>query len=442
MLLMIWGATLDLGLVNPILLSSAPTHIRLLFDILVLFLTAETLIHLVAASITSLRIGVADEDDDDADLLSPDQEGHEVHEAVNGFLTASPAPADRSNTTPPYYCGRLMQWLLDSPDTVGASAATLQAIHRLMALSDRMVPEQRRSRLLDAPRRHCRMCRRWKAPREHHCSVCRTCVPKMDHHCVFIGTCVDVTNQRYFTSLLVWLLLSCLFEFFFLLYAYIAYTFQVEQPLRRFAQQPSSRSLAVFMEGWTRFNGRGAALQSSQVLQVMFIALFGAVTLVYFVVTHVKALLTNTTAIEEEVLKEKRFLFNFSYQNPYNRSWLENIMETYGRPAAREARLSSSLTRRAAAWVTCSLLFPPPSSAEMIAEREERGALEEANPFPQGRPSAERRCLNGFRVVLWLLYMLVVPVLDDGDTYDGVHYPMVWTPDILSHSGVADALQE
>ena len=46
---------------------------------------------------------------------------------------------------------------------------------------------------------YCDKCQIYIPPRARHCDVCEKCILKRDHHCYVVGVCVGFRNQRYFT---------------------------------------------------------------------------------------------------------------------------------------------------------------------------------------------------------------------------------------------------
>mmetsp|Transcript_27607 Transcript_27607/g.51786 ORF Transcript_27607/g.51786 Transcript_27607/m.51786 type:complete len:293 (-) Transcript_27607:61-939(-) len=60
-------------------------------------------------------------------------------------------------------------------------------------------------------RRRCKHCLIYKPDRCHHCRICKTCILRMDHHCPWIMNCVGFRNHKYFSLLVLYSLLSCLF---------------------------------------------------------------------------------------------------------------------------------------------------------------------------------------------------------------------------------------
>ncbi|CAE7519592.1 zdhhc15 [Symbiodinium pilosum] len=60
-------------------------------------------------------------------------------------------------------------------------------------------------------RRRCKHCLIYKPDRCHHCRICKCCILKMDHHCPWIMNCVGFRNHKYFSLLVVYALLSCMF---------------------------------------------------------------------------------------------------------------------------------------------------------------------------------------------------------------------------------------
>lgn len=224
-----------------------------------------------------------------------------------------------------------------------ASPEVLEAIEQYIFTAEHLLtPFERRRWILDAPRRYCPVCQRYKAPREHHCGFCGECVAKMDHHCVWLGQCVDGANHRYFFSLLWWVWISVGVECLLLGYGYVAYgramQHRVNSTLSNTLGEESgntthllARTLISVKEPvvsssssfplQTCFGPRGADLQSSAVVEALATAAMVWMLVSLFLFFFAKNILTNTTSIEKEVLAQKRQLFDavssFQFENPY-----------------------------------------------------------------------------------------------------------------------------
>lgn len=223
-----------------------------------------------------------------------------------------------------------------SPACPTTPLAVLQAIEQYIFTSENILtPTQRRRWLLDAPRRYCKMCQRYKAPREHHCRICGECVPNMDHHCVWIGQCVDVLNERFFFSLLCWVWISVSVECVLLGYGYAAYSRMSKKMMMSAIELPSvsmkassSRLSSYSSSSWevhTPFGPNGSDLQSSYVVEVLVAAGTIWICISFFLLFFSKNIFTNTTSIEEKVLSQKQQLFSsvssFHFKNPYRILW-------------------------------------------------------------------------------------------------------------------------
>lgn len=221
------------------------------------------------------------------------------------------------------------------PDLHYASPFVLQAIEQYIYTAEHLLtPTQRRCWLLDAPRRFCHVCNRFKAPREHHCHLCRECVAKMDHHCVWIGQCVDVVTGRYFLSLLCWSWISCLVECLLLGYGHYVYRREETQMMRMMMmmeenvmQEPytSRFSSSSSVSLTTLFGPHAGGLQSSSMKAPFISSLVVLLGVSFFLIAFARNVWTNTTSVEWEVLEGKRRLFStgssFRFENPYRIVW-------------------------------------------------------------------------------------------------------------------------
>lgn len=223
------------------------------------------------------------------------------------------------------------------PDLHSAHPLVLQAIEQYIHTAEHVLtPTQRRCWLLDAPRRYCHVCHRFKAPREHHCHLCRECVAKMDHHCVWIGQCVDGVNGQYFLSLLCWSWISCLVECLLLSFGH--YVFRSEETqmmirrrmeekvvLETHASPVSTSSSSPPFSLTTLFGPHADGLQSSSVKTPLVSSLVVLLGVSFFLFTFARNVWTNTTSVEWEVLEEKRRLLSagssFRFENPYRIVW-------------------------------------------------------------------------------------------------------------------------
>eukprot|EP00796_Vickermania_ingenoplastis_P010080 gene10080-7050_t len=407
--LIIFGIFVPLRLVIPVLWAEQP-NVRLLFNGLVVFIGGEMLLHLFLASYYSFRIGGITEAEESG---KPAEDGNNV-----------PVPIHQK--TPAGFCPRLCMALWPQPPS--PSRSDLEAIQRYIETAEAMPLAMRREALLDAPRRHCNICRRFKAPREHHCAICGTCVPRMDHHCVFIDNCVDVLNYRYFVSLLVWIMIGSVFELCLLLHGYWSAVLPdtyTDMAAHMTGLLHNSTALNDYVAAQYGLIITSKALRSAAVVRLMATDAFFILMMAYFLFKTLKGLIHNTTAVEEAVLEGKADLFvstSFMVRSPYNLGFLPNVLEAYGRPHLRSALHSSSLSRRLAAEVVRRLeLIPPPPPPTDVSEAGERGV-----EFPQGR-TPPRRTLHS---AVFIVFLLVVPIMDDGSTYDGVTYPTTLSPQL------------
>lgn len=419
--LIVWCAGFASCFTIPSLFYCSSRFLRWAWYAIAAFLTSELLLHFYLTTTSTLRLGVVRKGDSDRGECC---EVRLRREDGGDFVGTSDPLRRRSwwrqlrgaveqclrGTWALLRCGTC----LSPPLPAQTTTATLQAIERHISNADAMTPEERRLLLLDAPRRYCEACQRWKAPREHHCAVCGVCVPKMDHHCVWIGTCVDVANHRFFVSLIVWVFIASATLSGLLLYGYGA-----AWDCRAGAGEcEQAKCLA-------RFGEDGPRLRSSLTRTTWLIAVYLSVISFLLLVWMVPGVVRNTTTIEYAVLSEKTALFAstaFLPANPYCRRWLDNVLEVYGRPhlMTDSSVPSAGLTRRLAARVLAVLLrsggWVPPQE-----EVEQDAAMQPVNYATSRRFGVV--CVWYVRVLLFLTWLLVVPVI--GNVYDGVYYPTV-----------------
>uniref|UniRef100_A0A6A7G7B8 Palmitoyltransferase n=1 Tax=Hirondellea gigas TaxID=1518452 RepID=A0A6A7G7B8_9CRUS len=122
--------------------------------------------------------------------------------------------------------------------------------------------------LRDAVFPNCGKCGNVKPARAHHCSMCRTCVLKMDHHCPWVANCVGFHNYKYF----------CLFIFWSTVSAWVFVIGSIDHLLNLF---------------------KGDSVDSPFVSLFAVILTFSfAVTLVGFLIFHLRLVVTGQTTLE------------------------------------------------------------------------------------------------------------------------------------------------
>ncbi|CCW62942.1 unnamed protein product [Phytomonas sp. EM1] len=222
------------------------------------------------------------------------------------------------------------------------STEVLRELERLSLTAEKYTPEERRYKLLDAPRRHCKTCCRLKAPREHHCSICNECVAKMDHHCMFLNNCVDVENQRYFVLFVLWFHVMSLFVVGFAGYASLRqmmYEHQLKKITQQFAQNlemdghTALQKDVVHLLNNAPYGPGGSKLLSTPVILTITLACVAVIFTGFFNVQNFLQIRRNVTPIESITIHHKRrWIFsstNFSYRSPYDLGPWRNFIEVF-----------------------------------------------------------------------------------------------------------------
>jgi len=161
----------------------------------------------------------------------------------------------------------------------------------------------------------CKHCRLPKPPRSHHCHTCGTCVLKMDHHCPWINSCVGYHNHRYFTLLVLYLALNCLFAVCTLLLHYFGF---LQSDYAGDEDAATATLIFVFV-----------------ICALVFVAMFG------FFGWNMYLVLTNQTTIEfhfNKCMAEQMRSRGEIYMNPYDMGLQRNLATVFG-PAPSMWRL-------------------------------------------------------------------------------------------------------
>lgn len=183
-----------------------------------------------------------------------------------------------------------------------------------LAEAGKSLPPQQQRCLLDPPARFCKVCDRYKAPREHHCKVCGRCVARMDHHCLWINNCVDVENHRYFFLFLVYLLLG----------TGVCSIMQIFIYARSWLRDPTKASLHGSN---TRPSHDTFVILTFALCVSIFLFMF------FFVGWNTLNILKNETQIEQFILYERKQLFRhsgFRFRNPYDLGRWHNFLVVFG----------------------------------------------------------------------------------------------------------------
>lgn len=396
--LIVWCMYVFVRIVNPSIVRHCgrPLLTLWLLDGIIFFVGGEILIHYACTSLSSMRLGCGPPQPLEVEVGEPQGE----EEEATAVLAAYP-PHIRGTRKRKIWDRFVSQWSC-GPQLQECSAASLAGIEEYMEWVDHLSDRERRFLVLDAPRRFCEVCRRFKAPREHHCSVCQACVPKMDHHCVWVNNCVDVLNQRFFTSLLIWISIGSV----------LGVTIGLS---------------ACVLEWKGSGDGGGITLIRCKAVRVMlFITLFFVGMMLFMLPAVARTVISNTTSVELAVLGMKRSLFastSFQLTNPYQLSAMHNILEVYARPHYPGSPGSTSYTRRAAASLLRCLIspnrVPTPShiTGTFRAFQQQAALLSTASSNPWSL--REKACCT-----LFLCWLVAVPIFDDGQTYDGLRYPL------------------
>ncbi|KPA78327.1 zinc finger domain-like protein [Leptomonas pyrrhocoris] len=213
----------------------------------------------------------------------------------------------------------------------------LRELELLAATAERCGPRQRAARVLDAPRRYCRHCRRLKAPREHHCAICNECVAKMDHHCPWINNCVDVENQRYFLLFIAWLWLGTLLATGFVgcgMARQHRYTTRRDTLYQQWLRSPANETLARELQRLRMpYGPSGVLLTSYPTVMVLGISITMFFCMTFFIYFNRRLVLENTTVIESIYVDEKRHHVyrstSVAYRSPYDLGpWL-NFLDLF-----------------------------------------------------------------------------------------------------------------
>ena len=122
--------------------------------------------------------------------------------------------------------------------------------------------------------KHCSNCQLEVPPRAHHCKVCKVCILKRDHHCFFTGSCVGFSNERYFISLLFYLVAGSLYFMYLVL-------LHLDDPYPMW----SRRGLNYFplVAVWNWFTGDMFTYHFLLLVQFYVTVFMGSICLCYFV---------------------------------------------------------------------------------------------------------------------------------------------------------------
>lgn len=342
-----------------------------------------------------------------------------LHPFTSSSASPSVSPAGKRGDVPQPQCclraARRFATCVKHPERCGARSAgrpapptILSEIERIAMEGETYTATQRRYKLLDPPRRYCRVCGRFKAPREHHCSICNECVPRMDHHCPWINSCVDAENQRYFTSFVVWLWLGTLLDASFLGYTYTKQShFEKEWKQWQKAWR-QSRAVDTTLTAFSTpppvapYGPSGHKLVSFPVVMTVTLSAVICLCMCVFLYQAVRQLLRNTTPIESFLIEDKQQnVFqstSFVYRSPYDLGWWRNVVEVF---ATADDPLVAAAVR-----------------ASRVMQARQAFALDR---YAMGATQWKQRVTEVAKNVAFLVWLVTVPTMRPTGC-DGVHY--------------------